>query len=319
MRAARAIAGLALAALGSFVAVRLAPPSIAAVAVALAVAVVGGALATAPLSRALSIVTALALLPGGALLALALHEDLRGERPDTGVDPLEPRADPRVASSQGAWLLDANDAELRFRAIAPGATVRLHPGANGAVTIENRGASPDAADLATRRPLRLLVWGDCRGGVDVFDRLCAAIRTRKPDFSVGLGDFVGMARTYQFELLRDRLEATGVPVYLVPGNHDLDPFGTLRPYARVLGPTTWSFVLGDLVFFGADTADGRLKPDQVEELDRLVRAMPGPVGTASGCSTQRPPVRRGPQISKVEASKPSGAACSTAASSPSRT
>ncbi len=276
MRAARALAGLALVALGALGAVRLAPPSLAGVAAALALAVVGGVLLSSAMSRALAAVTALALLGGGSALALGLHEELRGERPDVGPDPLAPRGDPRIGSARGVWLLDADEERLRFRAIAPGATVELSPGANASVTIENRGDGTVPPAPSATRPLRVLVWGDCRGGVEVFERLCDAIRTRRPDFSVGLGDLVGMARTYQFEILRDKLAATGVPVYLVAGNHDLDPYGTLRPYARVLGPTSWSFVLGDVVFLGADTADGTLKPGEVEAFDHLVRAMPGP-------------------------------------------
>lgn|GEM_PF-2071473 len=276
MRAARATVGLVLLGGGAFASVRLAPPSLAPVGAAFALAVVGGVLVASTMSRALAVVTALALLGGGAALALTLHEDLRGERPDVGADPLEARGDPRVKSAQGAWLLDADAERLRFRATAPSARVELRPDAKATVTIENQGDGPSPTDLATKRPLRLLVWGDCRGGVTVLDRLCDAIRARKPDFTVGLGDFVGMARTYQFEILRDKLAATGVPAHLVPGNHDLDPFGTLRPYARVLGPTSWSFVLGDVVFLAADTADGTLKPGEVEGFDRVLRAMPVP-------------------------------------------
>jgi len=276
VKAARAGVGLVLLASGALATVRLAPPSLALVAAAFAVAVAGGWLFASATSRALAVVLALALLCGGAALALALHEDLRGERPDVGADPREARSDPRAKVVSGAWLLDGDAERLRFRATAPGAKVELLPDAKATVTIENQGDVPASTDLATKRPLRLLVWGDCRGGATVFERLCDAIRDRKPDFTVGLGDFVGMARTYQFEILRDKLAATGVPAHLVPGNHDLDPFGTLRPYARVLGPTSWSFVLGDLVCFGADTADGTLKPGEVEELDRILRAMPAP-------------------------------------------
>ena len=115
------------------------------------------------------------------------------------------------------------------------------------------GPSEPASDAA---PIRMAVWSDCRNSIQVQNRLVAALRERKPDLTVGLGDLVGMARTYQFQLLADRLAEAGTPVFFVPGNHDLDPFGTLKPYARVFGTPCWSFVHRGVLFLGLDTSRG---------------------------------------------------------------
>ncbi len=141
------------------------------------------------------------------------------------------------------------------------ATSDLHTRLRG----ERRYTGPDAhgerTDLAipkveAGRPIRFIAWGDSRGGASVFERVREAVRDRRPDFSIGLGDLVGMARVYQFEILRDQLTETGVPGFVIPGNHDIDPFGSLGPYAEVMGSPDWRFDVGNVAFLGLDSAAG---------------------------------------------------------------
>ena len=104
--------------------------------------------------------------------------------------------------------------------------------------------------------LRFVAWGDARGGASVFERARAVIRERRPDFSIGLGDLVGMARLYQFEILKDQLAGTGVPFRVIPGNHDIDPFGSLAPYEAAFGPADWRLDVGNVTFLALDSAAG---------------------------------------------------------------
>jgi hypothetical protein len=141
------------------------------------------------------------------------------------------------------------------------ATTRLHERLRGERRYEGPAAFPQRTDLeppkpAPGRPLRFVAWGDARGGASIFERVRDAIRDRRPDFSIGLGDLIGMARVYQFEILREQLAATGVPGYVIPGNHDLDPFGSLGPYEQVMGSADWRFDVGDVAFIGLDSAAG---------------------------------------------------------------
>jgi hypothetical protein len=115
------------------------------------------------------------------------------------------------------------------------------------------------------------VWGDARGGADVLEKVVAEIARAKPAFSVGCGDLVGMARVYQFEILKKRLAATGAPAFFVPGNHDLDPFDTLRPYERALGPRNWSFERAGALFVGFDSAHPLPASDDVAWMQTTVR------------------------------------------------
>jgi len=206
----------------------------------------------------------LAGLAAAGLIPYRLTETMRGERRDTGPDPTVAREDPRVEEVREAWLLPGDG--LRFRATGPDPVVR----AKEPLEITNRASVPPGES----GPVRILVWGDCRSGVTVFERLCDAIRERRPDFTIGLGDLVGMARTYQFAIVERKLGATGVPAFVVPGNHDLDPFGTLRPYCRVFGPRNWSFVWRGALHIGLDTARGVLDPEDVRWVESIVRGRP---------------------------------------------
>ena len=141
------------------------------------------------------------------------------------------------------------------------ATTDLHERLRGERHYEGPDTFPDRTDLdipkpPPGRPLRFIAWGDARGGASIFERVREAIHARRPDFSIGLGDLIGMARVYQFEILREQLAATGVPGFVIPGNHDIDPFGSLGPYAHVMGSADWRFEIGDVAFLGLDSAAG---------------------------------------------------------------
>ena len=227
---ARTALGLAALAVGTLLAARYGFATPAAGLACLVVAAYGAALVLRLLPRGAIVVAALLAVGVARWTALSIHQDLRGERPDTA--PMPDLASIGVSRSIG----------------------RIVHGA------------PDSG------PARIMVWGDCRGGVTVFERLCDEIRKRGPEFSIGLGDFVGMARTYQFEILGGKLEATGAPALMTPGNHDLDPFGTLRPYSRVFGPLHWSFEWKRAIWIGLDTAREVVDPQELDWLETTLAA-----------------------------------------------
>jgi hypothetical protein len=231
----RAVLGLAFLAAGAGWLTTGAGGSAAGLGVSVALGVVGGYLLLARLPRLLALVVGAAGAGAAAFLALSLHETLRGERPYAG--PGLERARPATATPTAPTI----------------------------------GRLPAFAS-ATGTPVRLVVWGDCRGGVTVFERLLDAIRERRPDATIGLGDFVGMARVHAFEILRDKIASTGVPAWLVPGNHDLDPDETLGPYGEVLGAAGWSFPVPSArtLVVGLDSARGVLAPSEADRLERAV-------------------------------------------------
>jgi hypothetical protein len=241
-----------------------------AVGLAAGAGVVAAVLAALP--RLVAAIVAVLGFAAAVAIPLVLHERLRGEREDVGRDPTPPGHDSRVLSVKDAALLVPSvedPSRLVFRATGPTPSVELRPDA-GVRDLEVRnGRGEPLSPLAPDAPVRFVVWGDCRGGAAIFSRVLDAVRRESPEFAIALGDVVGMAREYQFEILDGHLRDTGIPHFLVPGNHDRDPFGTLRPYARVFGPGTWSFVHRGVLFLGLDTSRGVV---DVRDLDRLESA-----------------------------------------------
>ena len=142
-----------------------------------------------------------------------------------------------------------------------------------------------STDRSCRRDtLRFAVWSDCRGDVLVFERLLESIRGRSPAFHVGLGDLVGMARPYQFEILRERLDGVGTPYLVLPGNHDRDPDGTLSAFRSVFGPPDRDLGTKHAVIVALDTSGG-LSDSDVEGVERRL-------SQAAREATQRPLRRR---------------------------
>jgi hypothetical protein len=161
-------------------------------------------------------------------------------------------------------------AALAISALATGVGIsRAQEGLRG----ERRGVrrervSPDRREVRGPRgeAVRFAVWSDCRGGFSVLERVVHSIADRRPHFHVGLGDLVGMARDYQFEILRDRLRA-GVPeaaALLTAGNHDRHPFDALGPFAKVFGAPTWSMRAGPCLLVAVDTSAAVARTEDVD-------------------------------------------------------
>ncbi len=145
--------------------------------------------------------------------------------------------------------------------------------------------------MPTADPLRVIQISDLHlkvqpgsrlWGMDVdagLNAVLARVRERQPqpDFILATGDLVG-DEPDAYVRLRQRLEALGVPVYCVPGNHDFP--GTM---GRVLHSSTvrmeryfavghWQFVMLDSSFPG--TPDGHLASSDLALLDTALAIHP---------------------------------------------
>ncbi|MBI2930359.1 MAG: metallophosphoesterase [Planctomycetes bacterium] len=97
------------------------------------------------------------------------------------------------------------------------------------------------------------------------------IRALNPTFAVLCGDLLfGLDYTYEYEGAWNLWKDTGVPIFMVPGNHDgyasttsREIFGIpfpardgLNDWRRMMGPTYFSFDFGGLHFQGVNSYDG---------------------------------------------------------------
>jgi hypothetical protein len=94
-----------------------------------------------------------------------------------------------------------------------------------------------AAEQAVRRPFSFVVLGHVRGNDDglthpLLDQLLAKVRALKPDMVILTGDMIygGLGKkqqqaeviTQDWARLDSALEKLGIPIYRVPGNHDIN-------------------------------------------------------------------------------------------------
>ena len=238
-----------------------------------AAAIAGAVGAGAVRRRAVRALIGVALVGATVAGALVLHERLRGERRDDGPPPGTfpglPPLELREAAVVGA---DGDVARVRAMGLSPSVASPSDLRTPRHVLENGRHADPQRPPVV--RPWRFAVYADCRGGATAFARVREEAARRRVAFAMGIGDLVGMARGYQFEVLRDQWADAGVPAFFVPGNHDVDPFGSTVPYERVLGPTRWTFDADGVRFVALDSSPRRLDDAQVAWAEALLRDRP---------------------------------------------
>jgi hypothetical protein len=132
-------------------------------------------------------------------------------------------------------------------------------------------------------------------------RLRALVEQQRPAFVLISGDLIRDALRVgeaparaQYEMLRAELAKFPVPVWTVPGNHEIfgierhqslvsreHPLFGKKMYRHYLGPDYFSFTYGDVHFVGLDTVDvsdlwyyGHVDPAQLAWLERDLAAVP---------------------------------------------
>jgi predicted phosphodiesterase len=111
-------------------------------------------------------------------------------------------------------------------------------------------------------------------GEHAYERLMAAIKARAPDLIFQLGDMVSKGTEDNYRAhLKSLQENAGAPIFSVIGNHDRSaPNGQADKnlYHQVFGPGDFYVDYNGWRLVGLDTADRRLKPEQIEWLKRVL-------------------------------------------------
>lgn len=120
------------------------------------------------------------------------------------------------------------------------------------------------AETPTR--FRFFVVGDSRDGDAVFRTIIGEANTRAPLFVFHGGDLVSTGSEREYTALTDMLKDLRIPLYAVPGNHDV--LGDGRTFYRALfGPAYYSFNYGNVHFVALDTSSGGLDENQYRWLE----------------------------------------------------
>jgi Icc-related predicted phosphoesterase len=110
-------------------------------------------------------------------------------------------------------------------------------GGAGGTTPASTSASSEASD--SHASFKFIVCGDPQNDYEVFDKVLAAAQS--VDFLIVAGDLTGSGTATEFGNFMDRIRASGVKFYSVPGNHDVATMPVGEGYARYVGPPHSSF------------------------------------------------------------------------------
>ena len=115
-------------------------------------------------------------------------------------------------------------------------------------------------------PYHFAIIGDRTGeGSDpwaVFDSAIQQINDRNPDFVVMIGDIIqggargDLAVQSRWQEAFRHLEKLVPPLFMIPGNHDINSQTTYEIWRRNMGNTYFRFVYGDNLFLFLNTEEG---------------------------------------------------------------
>ncbi|MCD6287774.1 MAG: metallophosphoesterase, partial [Candidatus Hydrogenedentes bacterium] len=134
---------------------------------------------------------------------------------------------------------------------------------------------PPAGETIEGHPaFRFAIVGDNQGNMSTFETVLGGIKNKNVDFILHTGDIVKRPRERRFNWVLHEIneERLGIPVYAVPGNHDiLEDADTVskqyRLYNRAFGPRRYWFAYGDALFVAFDNASKQASQDNLEWLD----------------------------------------------------
>lgn len=118
----------------------------------------------------------------------------------------------------------------------------------------------------TERSFNFVVVADTGSQNRTLEHLVMEARERSPEFMLHLGDLVVHRNAehmyWMMDELDDKLE--GIPMYLVPGNHDVKRKRGVdnRAWSRVFGASYYWFGYGNTLFIGLDSSRESIDEEQ---------------------------------------------------------
>lgn len=117
------------------------------------------------------------------------------------------------------------------------------------------------APKATDDNFKFMVFGESRGGENVFKRILGDINYRKPAFVVSCGDMVENASSGAYKDFIKDIGTVTVPFLTVPGSSEVGE-GDRHLYEDNFGATYYSFDYKKAHFIILDNGDGRITEEQ---------------------------------------------------------
>lgn len=109
---------------------------------------------------------------------------------------------------------------------------------------------------------RMAAFSDFAANVESMEEIAHSIGTQA-DFAVCLGDMMKSARETEYgHVVSEFREVMRVPLWAIPGNHDVEPMNAILSYHRFFGQDYYYWSYGDTLFIALNTAAGSLPEEQ---------------------------------------------------------
>lgn len=137
---------------------------------------------------------------------------------------------------------------------------------------KDKAVPEQSENLLKTYPMRFAILGDRTGDhvPGVFGQIVQEVERLKPDFVVNVGDMIEGYTEDEAKLEEQWLEFKGLieplsmPIYLMPGNHDISSDGMVDQYKKHIGEPDYSFDVRGVHFVMLDT--GRYEsPDELRD------------------------------------------------------
>jgi predicted phosphodiesterase len=189
-------------------------------------------------------------------------------------------------SVNGGHILSQEDGSIRVRCLSPDVSLHLN---NFSGTIEFTNCFPDAQvegydgevvrngtrlsfsvsddteelklTVPDKESFKFAVLGDGQGKNDILARILDSLDGC--DFVIHCGDLTPSGADSEFRAVEEVLNASGVPVFTTPGNHDAR-LGELGAYVSRFGPADYSFTYSGLDFVFVDSSDLSITEEELE-------------------------------------------------------
>lgn len=192
----------------------------------------------------------------------------------------------RDCTVDGGHMLNLSDEYITVRCLSPDVTLHLNDFAG---TVEFTNCFPDAqvqgfegevirngtrislyvADgseelrltVPEKTSFKFAVLGDSQGKNDVLEQILKSLDGC--DFIIHCGDLTPSGADSEFEAVEEALNASGIPVFTTPGNHDAR-LGDLGAYISRFGPAEYAFTYSGLRFVFVDSSDLSITEEELE-------------------------------------------------------
>jgi len=122
--------------------------------------------------------------------------------------------------------------------------------------------------------LTFAVIGDTQGFTGFYEQLIANTSTKNYAFILHLGDITPFGEDSQLELFQNISKQSYIPIFSVPGNHDIKQGNSTNEYKKYFGKPNYHFFYGGILFIALDSSYLSFSETTLIYLENLLSTYP---------------------------------------------